>query len=67
MTSYTAEGWWYLDYHNSGGIYALITERGTAAFDFNYSVLYGTNDIVGIPPQPYFEGSTYTLNRCIFS
>ena len=44
MPSYTAEGWWYLDYHNSGGIYTLITERGTAAFNFNYSVGVGVGN-----------------------
>jgi len=44
MTSYTAEGWWYLDFHNSGGIIALITERGTAAANFNYSIGVGVGN-----------------------
>lgn len=51
MTSYTAEGWWYLDFHNSGGIYTIITERGTAANNLNYSVGVGvgnsTNNLTG--------------------
>ena len=40
-----------------------IVNIDSGLFDFNYSVLYGLNDIVDIPPQPYFEGSTYTLSR----
>jgi hypothetical protein len=55
MTSYTAEGWWYLDYHNSGGIYTLITERGTAAANFNYSVGVGVGN-----STDNFTGGNYT-------
>lgn len=40
-----------------------IVNINSALFDFNYSVLYGKNDIVDIPPQPYFKNSTYTLSR----
>lgn len=31
-------------------------------FDFKYTQ-YNLNNIIDIPPQPYFNGSTYTLNR----
>ena len=57
MTSYTAEGWWYLDYHNSGGIYTLITERGTAAFNFNYSVGVGVGN-----SSDNFTGGNYNAS-----
>jgi hypothetical protein len=50
LSSYTAEGWWYVT-SDAGGAYCIITERGTAAYSFNYAVGVGvgnsTNNLTG--------------------
>jgi len=38
LSSYTAEGWMYITSHTTNGIYCLITEAGTAAGNFNYTL-----------------------------